>query len=270
MKLDFERSVFFKKLIDTHVHFNELKKSSIDIHYVINECFRNGFSYFVDVGLHPRDFYERKQLLDTYSHIALTAGIHPLNKSCRDDFELLERILAEEDVAAVGEIGLDYFKADNKNEQIEVLSIQLDLAKRYKKPVILHVREAYDDIYNIIKSFNFMNRGILHCYSGTYEHAKKFIDLGFKISFAGNLTFTNSDSLRSVLKKLSIKDILIETDSPFLAPVPLRGKMNAPIFLGYICLEIAKVKNCNLDSVVSVLFDNFNDLFKDSICQLLS
>ena len=266
MKLNFEKSIFFNKLIDTHVHFAELNKNSIDIHYIINECFKNGFSYLIDVGLHPSDFYRRKKLLDIYSNILLTAGIHPLNKALRDDFELLERILVEENVAAVGEIGLDYFKSDNKKEQIEVLNIQLNFTKKYKKPVILHVREAYDDIYNIIKSFNLASGGILHCYSGTYEYAKKFIDLGFKISFAGNLTFKNSDSLRSVLKKLNLKDILIETDSPFLAPVPLRGKINAPIFLGYICLEIVKIKNCDLDSVLSVLYDNFKDLFKDSIC----
>ncbi|AHH12208.1 DNase, TatD family [Borrelia hermsii YBT] len=265
MKLDFERSIFLKKLIDTHVHFNELNKNSIDIHYLINECFRNGFSYFLDVGLHPSDFYERKHLLDTYPNISLTVGIHPLNKALSDDFELIEGILAKEDVVAVGEIGLDYLKAGNKRCQIEALSIQLDLASKYKKPVILHVREAYDDIYNIIKSSNFISRGILHCYSGTYEYAKKFIDFGFKISFAGNLTFKNSEPLREVLKKLNIKDILIETDSPFLAPVPLRGKINAPLFLGYTCLEIAKIKNCDVDSVVTALYDNFKDLFKDLI-----
>ncbi|UPA11886.1 TatD family hydrolase [Borrelia venezuelensis] len=265
MNLNFERSIFFKKLIDTHVHFNELKKNSIDIHYLINECLKNGFSYFLDIGLHPSDFYERKQLLDTYPNISLTVGIHPLNKALRDDFELIESILENENVVAVGEIGLDYLKGDNKSEQIEALNIQLDLASKYKKPVILHVREAYDDIYNIIKSSNFISRGILHCYSGNYEYAKKFIDFGFKISFAGNLTFKNSEPLRGVLKKLNIEDILIETDSPFLAPVPLRGKINAPCFLGYTCLEIAKIKNCDVNSVIIALYDNFKDLFNDLI-----
>ncbi|AWG42584.1 YchF/TatD family DNA exonuclease [Candidatus Borreliella tachyglossi] len=270
MKLDFERSIFLQKLIDTHVHFNELKKNSVDVHYVINECLRNGFSYFLDVGLHPSDFYERKQLLDAYSNISLTAGIHPLNEAFKDDFELLETILANEDVVAVGEIGLDYFKADNKKEQIETLNIQLDLASRYNKPVILHIREAYGDVYDIIKSSNFVSRGILHCYSGTYEYAKKFIDYGFKVSFAGNLTFKNAEPLREVLKKLSIEDILIETDSPFLAPVPLRGKINAPLFLGYICIEIAKIKSCDAESISDTLYHNFKDLFKNSIYQLSS
>ncbi|WP_024654070.1 TatD family hydrolase [Borrelia persica] len=265
MKFDFNRAIFLEKLIDTHVHFNELRKKSIDIHYVISECFKNGFSYFIDVGLHPSDFYERKQLLSTYSNIALTVGIHPLNKALSGDFELIEKILTTENVIAVGEIGLDYFKASNKDEQIEILGVQLDLANKYRKPVILHVREAYDDIYNIVKSFNFMHRGILHCYSGTYEHAKKFIDLGFKISFAGNLTFKNSDLLKTVLKKLNIQDILIETDSPFLAPVPLRGKINTPFFLGYTCLEIAKIKNFDTGNVISAFYNNFKDLFKDLI-----
>lgn len=265
MKLDFDRFIFLEKLIDTHVHFNELKKNSIDVHCLINECLKNGFSYFLDIGLHPSDFYERKQLLNTYSNISLTVGIHPLNKALRDDFELLEKILAKEDVVAVGEIGLDYLKGVNKHEQIEALNVQLDLACKYKKPIILHIREAYDDVYNIIKSSNFMGRGILHCYSGNYEYAKKFIDFGFKISFSGNLTFKNAEPLRLVLKKLNIKDILIETDSPFLAPVPLRGKINAPLFLGYTCLEIAKVKNCDVENVVTVLHDNFKDLFKNLI-----
>ncbi|WP_024655602.1 TatD family hydrolase [Borrelia hispanica] len=265
MKVDFNRAIFFEKLIDTHVHFNEIKKHSVDIHYIISECFKSGFSYFIDIGLHPSDFYERKQLLNTYSNIALTVGIHPLNKASNSDFELIEKILMTESVIAIGEVGLDYFKADNKNEQIEVLGMQLDLASKYQKPVILHVREAYDDIYNIVKSSNFMHRGILHCYSGTYDYAKKFIDLGFKISFAGNLTFKNSDLLRTVLKKLNIEDILIETDSPFLAPVPLRGKVNTPFFLGYTCIEIAKIKNCDMAKIVSTFYNNFKDLFKDLI-----
>ncbi|AYE36082.1 YchF/TatD family DNA exonuclease [Borrelia turcica IST7] len=263
MNLEFERSIFFDKLIDTHVHFNELKKNSIDVHHVINKCLRSGFSYFLDIGLHPSDFYERKQLLDAYSNIALTAGIHPLNNALKDDFELLDNILANENVIAVGEIGLDYLKSDNKKEQIETLNIQLDLASKYKKPVILHIREAYGDVYDIIKSSNFLSRGILHCYSGTYEYAKKFIDFGFKISFAGNLTFKNAGSLREVLSKLNISDILIETDSPFLAPVPLRGKINAPLFLGYTCLEVAKIKSCDAESISTTLYHNFKDLFKN-------
>ncbi|AHH08154.1 TatD family hydrolase [Borrelia anserina] len=265
MKLDFGRALFLEKLVDTHVHFNELRKNFIDVHYLINECIKNGFSYFLDIGLHPSDFYERKQLLGAYTNILLTVGIHPLNEASKCDFELIEKILAKEVIVAVGEIGLDYFKADNKVEQIEALSIQLDLASKYNKPVILHVRDAYDDVYNVIKSSNFISRGILHCYSGTYEYAKKFIDFGFKISFAGNLTFKNSEPLRAVLKKLNIKDILIETDSPFLAPVPLRGKINAPLFLGYTCLEIAKIKNCDLRDVVIALYDNFKDLFEGLI-----
>ena len=180
MNLEFERSIFFDKLIDTHVHFNELKKNSIDVHHVINKCLRSGFAYFLDIGLHPSDFYERKQLLDAYSNIALTAGIHPLNDALKDDFELLDNILANENVIAVGEIGLDYLKSDNKKEQIETLNIQLDLASKYKKPVILHIREAYSDVYDIIKSSNFLSRGILHCYSGTYEYAKSLLILGLK------------------------------------------------------------------------------------------
>ncbi|QMU98996.1 YchF/TatD family DNA exonuclease [Borrelia sp. A-FGy1] len=263
MNLEIERSIFFDKLIDTHVHFNELKKNSIDVHHVINKCSRNGFVYFLDIGLHPSDFYDRKRLLEAYSNIALTVGIHPLNDTLKDDFELIDNILVNENVIAVGEIGLDYLKSDNKKEQIEALNVQLDLASKYKKPVILHIREAYDDVYDIIKSSNFLNRGILHCYSGTYEYAKKFIDLGFKISFAGNLTFKNSEFLREVLRKIDISDILIETDSPFLAPVPLRGKINVPFFLGYTCLEVAKVKSCDVESIAAKLYHNFKDLFKN-------
>ncbi|UER67389.1 TatD family hydrolase [Borrelia sp. BU AG58] len=263
MSLEFERSIFFDKLVDTHVHFNELKKKSIDVHYVINKCLNNGFCYFLDVGIHPSDFYERKQLLDAYSSVSLTAGIHPLGEALRGDFELLDNILANENVIAVGEIGLDYLKSDNKKDQIETLNIQLDLAIKYKKPVILHVREAYDDVYDTIKSSRFLSGGILHCYSGTYEYAKKFIDFGFKVSFAGNLTFKNSGSLREVLRKLSVGDILIETDSPFLAPVPLRGKTNAPLFLGYTCCEVAKIKSCDAESISSMLYHNFKDLFKN-------
>ncbi|WPM06104.1 TatD family hydrolase [Borreliella sinica] len=260
--LETEKSIFFDKLIDTHVHFYELKKKSLDVNYIINECFKNGFSYFLDVGLHPSDFNNRKNLLSPYSNVFLSAGIHPLNldDNFKDDIKQLEKILTSESVVAVGEIGLDYFKANNKKFQIKVFEEQLYLASRYKKPVILHIRDAYEDVYNVIRSLNFLNRGILHCYSGTYEYAKKFIDLGFKVSFSGNITFKNAESLRIVVGKLNINDLLIETDSPFLAPVPLRGKINSPLFLGYVCLEIARIKNCSVNDVAIALYNSFKDL----------
>nr|WP_267506911.1 TatD family hydrolase [Borreliella bavariensis] len=260
--LETEKSIFFDKLIDTHVHFYELKKRSLDVNYIINECFKNGFSYFLDVGLHPGDFNDRKNLLTPYSNVFLTAGIHPLNldNNLKDDIKQLEKILITENVVAVGEMGLDYFKADNKRSQIKAFEEQLYLASRYKKPVILHIRDAYDDAYDIIRSLNFLNRGILHCYSGNYEHAKKFIDLGFKVSFSGNITFKNAEPLRIVVSKLNANDLLIETDSPFLAPVPLRGKINSPLFLGYVCLEIARIKNCSVDDIVIATYNSFKDL----------
>ncbi|AJA90025.1 hydrolase [Borreliella chilensis] len=260
--LETEKSIFFDKLIDTHVHFYELKRRSLDVNCIISECFKNGFSYFIDVGLHPNDFNNRKNLLSAYSNVFLTAGIHPLNldDNFKDDINQLEKILISEDIIAVGEIGLDYFKADNKKFQIKMFEEQLYLASKYKKPVILHIRDAYDDAYNIVRSLNFLNRGILHCYSGTYECAKKFIDLGFKVSFSGNITFRNSESLRTVVGKLNTNDLLIETDSPFLAPVPLRGKINSPLFLGYVCLEIARIKNCSVDDVTLALYNSFKDL----------
>ncbi|PRQ92900.1 YchF/TatD family DNA exonuclease [Borreliella burgdorferi] len=260
--LETEKSIFFDKLIDTHVHFYELKKRSLDVNYIINECFKNGFSYFLDVGLHPSDFNDRKDLLSSYSNVFLTAGIHPLNLSdhFKDDIKRLEKILISENVVAVGEMGLDYFKADNKKFQIKALEEQLYLADKYKRPVVLHIRDAYDDVYNIVRSLNFLNRGILHCYSGTYEHAKKFIDLGFKVSFSGNITFKNAQPLRILVGKLNINDLLIETDSPFLAPVPLRGKINSPLFLGYVCLEIARIKNCSVNNVAFAVYNSFKDL----------
>ncbi|MBB6043052.1 TatD family hydrolase [Borreliella yangtzensis] len=260
--LETEKSIFFDKLIDTHVHFYELKKKSLDVNYIINECFKNGFSYFIDVGLHPSDFNDRKNLLSSYSNVLLTAGIHPLNldDNFKDDVKQLEKILISENVVAVGEMGLDYFKANNKKFQIKVFEEQLYLAVRYKKPVILHIRDAYDDAYNIVKSLNFSNRGILHCYSGTYECAKKFIDLGFKVSFSGNITFKNAELLRIVASKLNTNDLLIETDSPFLAPVPLRGKINSPLFLGYVCLEIARIKNCSVNDIAIALYNSFKEL----------
>ena len=152
-------------------------------------------------------------------------------------------------VVAIGEIGLDYYwNKDNRNIQIEVFKKQLELASKYNLPVIIHSRDAVGDVYNILKEYNV--RGVIHAFSGSYESAMEFIKIGFKLGIGGVITFKNC-KLKEVISKLKLEDIVLETDSPYLTPVPNRGKRNSPLNLIYIAEYISKLKCVSVEEVIS-------------------
>ena len=160
---------------------------------------------------------------------------------------------------AIGEIGLDYhYTKENKEKQIKLLKSQLSFATKYNLPVIIHARECINDIYNILKEYNL--KGVIHAYSGSYEMAREFIKLGYKIGIGGVITFKNSN-LKEVVRRIDIKDIVLETDSPYLTPEPNRGKKNNPLYLKYIIDTIANVKNMTYESVVNITTQTAISLF---------
>ena len=162
-------------------------------------------------------------------------------------------------VFAVGEIGLDYhYNDENKKEQREYFIKQLDLAIKYDLPVIIHIREAMQECFDILKTRK--NRGIIHCFSGSTEMAREYIKLGYKLGIGGVLTFKNS-KLYEVIEKIDLKDIVLETDSPFLSPEPYRGKKNKPSNVFYVAKRIAEIKNISIEEVINTTTKTASQIF---------
>ena len=233
-------------MIDTHCHlfrsyYEDLDNLIVKLKENNIYCIVNGCEYFSNI---------ESVELSNNDNIYAAVGYQPteLDNIGDDYIEVLEGMLDNNKVVAIGEIGLDYYwNKDNRNIQIEVFKKQLELASKYNLPVIIHSRDAVGDVYNILKEYNV--RGVIHAFSGSYESAMEFIKIGFKLGI-GVITFKNC-KLKEVISKLKLEDIVLETDSPYLTPVPNRGKRNSPLNLIYIAEYISKLKCVSVEEVIS-------------------
>jgi TatD DNase family protein len=164
-------------------------------------------------------------------------------------------------VVAIGETGLDYYRDHNKALQMQRFAVHITAAKQVNKPLIIHTRQAREDTIALLKSEQAGN-GVFHCFTEDYDMAKQGLDLGFYISFSGILTFKNAEMLKDVAKKLPLDRILVETDAPYLTPVPYRGKANQPGYTRYVAEYLAELKGLSLEAVATATTENFKQLFK--------
>ena len=242
-------------IIDTHCHL--FSEDYDDLDKLIKEMKENNI-YAVVNGF---DLKSNKEaiLMNKYNNIYAAIGFHP-SEVDKIDIDYIEYLKENYKYSvAIGEIGLDYhYTKENKEKQIKLLKSQLSFATKYNLPVIIHARECINDIYNILKEYNL--KGVIHAYSGSYEMAREFIKLGYKIGIGGVITFKNSN-LKEVVRRIDIKDIVLETDSPYLTPEPNRGKKNNPLYLKYIIDTIANVKNMTYESVVNITTQTAISLF---------
>ncbi len=246
-------------LIDTHLHLLDCDN---DIDSIINDAFNNDVKYLIVAGTNVEDNIKNLEVFNDYENVFLTLGYHPevANEINDSDLLKLEQNIIDnrEKVVGIGEIGLDYhYTKENKQEQIDLFEKQLFIAKKYNLPVVVHSRDAINDTYEIIKNMN-IKKGIIHCFSGSYEMAKKFIDLGFYLGVGGVITFKNSN-LKEVIKKLDLKNIVFETDSPYLSPY--RGEKNEPKNVLYIANFVKDLYGCSIDCVENTTTDNVIKLF---------
>jgi TatD DNase family protein len=258
-------------MVDSHFHSQEMRKKGLTPERLLHSLVDLGMSALLDVGTQPYDFGQRAVFAARWSRIFMSEGIHPnyvkeMHKYAQegkgDCWELLERNLRHKRVIALGEIGLDwYWEKEDKKPQIEAFRRQLELANSHSLPVIIHNREADDEVYQHIKEIHPARGGILHCFSSDYNYAKKFLDLGFYISFAGNLTYKKSTAIQEAAKKLPWEKILVETDSPYLAPMPFRGKTNHPGYLGHTIEFLAGLRGMSPVELSLMTGENFNRLF---------
>ena len=246
--------------IDSHCHLS--KNDYDDIDKVIKDAKQNGVKYLIVSGCDKKSIDEVLELSTKYNNIFLTLGFHPseANITTDEDVSYLKEIIKNnEKVIGIGEIGLDYHCVkDNKEKQKELFIKQINIAKELNLPVVIHSRDAFQDTFDILKEAN--HRGVIHCFSGNLENAKKFLSIGYFLGIGGVLTFKNSN-LGETVKNIPIDRILLETDSPYLAPTPHRGEKNEPKYIPLIAQELAQKKEMDLDELDIIINKNIDEIF---------
>lgn len=247
-------------IIDTHCHIYDSEMENAE--EVIRQASENGIHMILN-GTDPLSNMEVLELAGKYEnvHAALGYLYSFADKITEEDISLLDEQLYDDNVVAVGEIGIDYYHTkDNKAKQKELFENMLNLAEKHGLPVIVHSRKAMQDTYDILKRHDVV--GSLHCYQGSGEMAQQFIKLGFYIGIAGPITHTNNKKIRKMLKNVDISHMLVETDSPYLAPEEKRGEENTSLNIRYITGKIAEELDMEEDEVIKITTENAKNLFK--------
>ena len=244
-------------MIDSHAHIFKEYYDNIDS--LVKYLKEKGIIGVINCSTNYDESIEVIELSKKYKNFLYASiGIHPENvNDC--DLNKLEELIKNNNIIAIGEIGLDYYWVkDNKEEQKDLFEKQIILAEKYNLPIIVHSRDSIQDCYDIIKKHKV--RGVIHCFTGSYEMANNFIKLGFKIGIGGVVTFKNS-KLYKVIEKIDLDNILLETDSPYLTPEPNRGKKNDPSNTFFGASKIAEIKNISIEEVISKTAHNTRDFF---------
>lgn len=255
-------------MIDTHCHLSTENVDYNKIDNILDKMQQAGVTHAITVGTTVQDSIKNIEISNKYPNIYCGVGVHPEELDAFD-YNALENLIKEnlnKKLVAVGEIGLDYYwRKDNKEEQIEIFKAQIELAKKYNLPIVVHCREAYGDCLDVLKQYykaGDQNSGVIHCYAGSIEWAKEIIKLGFLISFTGVVTYNNAKNVQEVAKWVNLDKFMVETDSPFLTPVPFRGKENDPSLVKYTLEFIANLKNENVEKIDKITTKNAIKLFR--------
>lgn len=256
-------------LVDSHCHLNFLdyKFDHKNIDDVLKKAKSNYVKYILSVSTDLNNFLDMKYKIEKYKNIFFSCGIHPFNIGMDYDLDKLFFYSSDRKVIALGETGLDYSrKESNILLQQKVFIEHIYLSYKLKKPLIIHSRNSAKDTLNILKNERLYERcGVIHCFSYDSSIVKLFLDIGFYISFSGIVTFNNAEYIREAFNVVPLNRILIETDSPFLSPVPYRGKKNQPAYLLSIAKFLSILKNIDLESFSKITTNNFFNLFNLNI-----
>ena len=250
--------------VDTHTHL-DFDAYNEDRENVIQRAIENQVLAIITIGTDLETSKQAILLADKYASIFASVGIHPSDcANVKDsDFDLVKELAGHEKVIAIGEIGLDYYHMHaEKDVQQNSFKKQIGIAKELDLPMIIHNRDSHDDMLKILKDEN-VNEigGVMHSFSGDLPYLNKIINMNLHISFTGNITFKKSTS-DDLVKKVPIENLLLETDSPFLTPVPLRGKRNEPAFVIHTAKKIAKIKEIDIEIMAKVTTENAKSLFR--------
>ena len=253
-------------LVDSHCHIN-FDPLGDEVDQVIERAREAGVDHMLCVSVDMEAYPEVQALAREYKNVFASVGVHPNHQDCHEPTveELLQQASAAE-VVAIGETGLDYFRSEGDLEwQRERFRRHIAAAKQSGKPLIIHTREAAADTLKILDEENARDiGGVMHCFAEDWEVARKAMEMNFYISFSGIVTFKSADTLRDVAKKVPADRMLVETDCPYLAPVPYRGKTNEPSFVRYVAECIADVRKDSYENIANATTDNFFTLFNSA------
>jgi TatD DNase family protein len=253
------------KLVDSHAHL-EMTEFRKDLEEVIQRAKDSGVDTIFTVGTEKKDWSRVLEIADSHDFIYAILGVHPHNAKEIDDqtYPALMKLCRDKKVKAYGEIGLDFFRNLSPREiQLKRFREQIGLARDLGLPIVVHDRDAHKETLDILKSEKAEEcGGIIHCFSGDYEMAKKCLELGFSISVPGTITFKNAEVFKDIVRKLPLESLLVETDAPYLTPFPFRGKRNEPSYVRYTAEKVAEVKRVSFEKVAEVTTQNALRIFR--------
>ncbi|MGI1670090.1 MAG: TatD family hydrolase [Neptuniibacter sp.] len=252
--------------IDSHCHLDRLDLSPYDNDFLklLNAAHDRDVEKMLCVSISMEQFPAMYDLIKSSPSVFASVGVHPLSAAEEQvDAETLSEMTELNKIVAIGETGLDYYyQTDTQEQQLQSFQTHLQVAGKHKLPVIVHTRDAREDTLQMIKAHGDPeSAGVLHCFTESWDMAKAAMDLNYSISFSGIITFRNAEELRDVVKKVPLDRILIETDAPYLAPVPHRGKKNEPKFVVDVAQCVADLKGISIDKLAEITSDNFHRLF---------
>lgn len=252
-------------IFETHAHYDDSAFDK-DRDTLLAVMAESGIGLIVNVGASLESTAASIKLAEKYSFVYAAAGVHPSETAelNEDNFKKLEELSCNKKVAAVGEIGLDYYWNEPSHEvQKFWFERQIELAEKIKKPIIVHSRDAAKDTYDILAAHNAGRiGGVIHCFSYSVEMALAYVEMGFYIGIGGVVTFKNGKKLKEVVEAVPVEKILLETDSPYLAPEPKRGKRNSSLYIPYIAQKIAEIKGMTYNEVVEITEMNARQMYR--------
>ena len=252
-------------IFNVHTHINDDQEYD-KVDELIQECLENKIDKLVVIGYDVKSSIRAVELANRFDSVYAAIGIHPSDVSKEGNtIEALEKILINPNkIVAIGEIGLDYHWESNPSKEVQIdwFIKQLKLANKYNLPIIIHSRDAMGDTIKVLKeNKEYYEKGIMHCYAGSIESSKELDKLGLYFSFAGPLTYKNANELRKVAEYISLDKLLIETDDPYLTPVPFRGQINHPSYVRFVAQELAKLKGITYEELCDITYKNSLKVF---------
>ena len=252
-----------KYLIDTHTHIDMIESHTAD--EIIQLAAENNVKKIVIPGVTPDSDNVIFPLIEKYENCFGMLGVHPSEAKLYNEEaeEHIEKMLQHDKITAIGEIGLDYYWDKTFNDiQQEVFIKQIKLANKHNLPICVHDRDAHKDTFDILKEYNKGSDVVLHCYSGSVEFAKECIKEGWYLGLGGVVTFKNAVKMKETAKEIPLEKIVLETDAPYLTPVPFRGKENQPAYVKYVAEEISYIKGIPLDEVAEITSQNAERIYR--------
>ena len=247
-------------IFNTHSHLNDKE----NIEELLEECKQYKVSKIAAIGYDYNSSKKALEVANKFSNIYAVCGLQPEEVVKHEgDISCFEKLIKEDKCVAIGEIGLDYYYGkENKDLQLKYCEDFLKMACNYKKPIVIHCREAHEDMFNLLNKYHKQLDGIImHCYTGSVEMMYRYLSIGAYISFSGVVTFKNAKTIKEVAIACPIDRLLVETDDPYLTPVPFRGKENKPAYVYYVLEEIAKLKQMDFNELSEVVYNNSTKVF---------